>query len=70
MKPRAVLSRIAGIPPRRLMAIGLLLLLLVVAEIWFLNSKGHRAAVNARASEQFGEALLKTGIGTQAGPSK
>ena len=36
----------------------------------FLNSKGHRDAVNHRASELFGQALQKAGIPTQSGPSK
>lgn len=70
MKPRAVLDRIAGLPPRWLIAGGILLLLLVGGELWFLNSKGHRAAVRAHDSEKFGEALLKAGIETQPGPSK
>lgn len=56
--------------PRVLIRIGLLLLLLVGIELWFLNSKGHRAAVNKRSSEKFGEALLRIGIPTQPAPSK
>jgi len=48
---------------------GLILLLLAGLEICFLNSKGHRMAVNARISEQFGEALDRAGIQTQASPS-
>jgi len=53
-----------------LIAVGLLLLGATAAEVWFLQSKGHHATVNSRASEQFGEALERAGIQTQASPSK
>ncbi|MCX6959249.1 MAG: hypothetical protein NTW91_02975 [Verrucomicrobia bacterium] len=56
--------------PRVLIRIGLLLLLLVGIELWFLNSKGHNTAVHKRSSEKFGEALQRIGIETQPGPSK
>ncbi|MCX8494483.1 MAG: hypothetical protein ORN23_09700 [Chthoniobacterales bacterium] len=56
--------------PRALIAIGLLLLGATAAEVRFLRSKGHHATVNSRASEQFGEALERAGIQTQASPSK
>ena len=57
--------------PRVLIRIGLLLLLLVgMIELWFVNSKGHQAAVNKRSSEKFGEALRRQGIETQPSPSK
>jgi hypothetical protein len=50
------------------------LCLIIVAagflEILFLQSKGHRAAVNSRATEQFGEALERAGIMTQPAASK
>jgi hypothetical protein len=44
-------------------------LLIVAGELFFLNSKSHRAAVKARASQHFGEALERIGIPSQAGPS-
>lgn len=56
--------------PGVLIPIGLILLGSVSVEILFLRSKGHRAAVNRRASEQFGEALERAGIMTQQGASK
>jgi len=56
--------------PRVLIRIGLLLLLLVGIELWFLNSKGHKAAVHKRSSEKFGEALQRIGIENQPSPSK
>ena len=63
-------KRFAGVPYPLLVAAGIILLLLAVGELWFLNSKTHRDAVNRRASERFGEALERAGIRTQAGPSK
>lgn len=56
--------------PRVLFRLGVLLLLLVGIEIWFLNSKGHQNAVHKRSSEQFGAALQRIGIPTQLSPSK
>jgi hypothetical protein len=56
--------------PRVLFRLGMLLLLLVGIEIWFLNSKGHQTTVNKRSSEKFGEALQRIGIPTQPSPSK
>jgi hypothetical protein len=55
--------------PRLFVAAGALLLLIVAGELFFLNSKSHRAAVNARASQHFGEALERSGIPLQTGPS-
>jgi len=56
--------------PGVLIPIGLILLGSVSVEILFLRSKGHRAAVNSRASEQFGEALERDGVLTQQEASK
>ena len=58
--------------PPWLITIGVLLfliLLLVAGELWFLSSKDHKADVNSLNSEQFGEALHRSGIETQKGPS-
>jgi hypothetical protein len=55
--------------PRLFVAAGALLLLIVAGDLFFLNSKSHRAAVNARASQHFGEALERSGIPSQTGPS-
>ena len=54
--------------PRRMLAWGTLLLLLIVGGLSFLNSKGHQAALNSRASERFGNALELAGIANQPGP--
>ncbi len=51
------------------LSVGVILLLLG-GGWWFLNSAGYRDARNAKASERFGDALLRAGIKTQAGPSK
>ena len=56
--------------PGVLIGAGLLLLLLVVGELRFLNSKERRASFNVRSSDQFGEALQRAGIETQPGPSR
>ena len=56
--------------PSALFRLGMLLLLLVGIEIWFLNSKGDQTTVNKRSSEKFGEALQRIGIPTQPSPSK
>ncbi|MEI6082270.1 MAG: hypothetical protein WCR44_07575 [Verrucomicrobiota bacterium] len=56
--------------PSVLVALGLLLLGAATAEVWFLRSKGHHNTINARASEQFGEALDRAGIKTQPNPTK
>jgi hypothetical protein len=48
------------------MILGAVLLTIAASEVAFLNSKGHRRAINARASEDFGKALDRIGIPTQA----
>lgn len=58
-------------PSRRVQASVVLLVLLSAGGlICFLNSKGHRDSVNAKASQKFGEALERAGITTQATPSE
>jgi hypothetical protein len=56
--------------PEVLIVAGLLLLGALIAEVVFLRSKGHQSALNTQASEQFGEALERAGIQTQAEASK
>ena len=52
--------------PKPLMVLGAALLTIAAGEAAFLNSKGHRQAINARASEDFGKALDRIGIPTQS----
>jgi hypothetical protein len=70
MDPKAVIDYLARTTPRqRLLAVELLILLLgIVLLLEF--SPATKASRNARASEHFGEALLRMGIETQASPSK
>jgi len=56
--------------PSVLIALGLILLGGVTAEICSMRSKGHHTASNRRVSEQFGDALERAGIQTQAEASK
>jgi hypothetical protein len=70
MTRRDSLRRFAGVPHPLLVAAGILFLLLTGGELWFLKSRGHRDSVNQRVSENFGEALERAGIRTQAGPSR
>lgn len=70
MDPRAVIDYLARTTPRqRLLAAELMILLLGI--ILLLEcSPSAKTSRNARTSERFGEALLRMGIETQAGPSK
>jgi hypothetical protein len=70
MDPRAVIDYLARTTPRqRLLAVELLILLLGII-LLLEYSPAAKASRNARASERFGEALLRMGIETQSGPSK
>ena len=55
--------------PGVMIGVGVLLLLLVVWELWFLNSKGRRSSLNIDASGQFGDSLRRAGIETQSAAS-
>ncbi len=70
MSPRSVLATLTRLVLRdRLLAAELVLLVLAI--LFLLQcSPAATASRNARASQQFGEALQRLGIETQAGPSK
>jgi hypothetical protein len=70
MDSRAVIDYIARTTPRqRLLAAELIILFLGII-LLLEYSPAAKASRNARTSERFGEALLRMGIETQAGPSR
>ena len=70
MDPRAVINHLGRTTPRqRLLAAELLILFLGIL-LLLECSPAAKASRHARASERFGEALMRMGIETQAGPNK
>lgn len=70
MDVRDVLGYLARTTPRQRLLAAELLILLIGIVLLLECSPAAKAYRNTRASEHFGEALLRMGIETQAGPSR
>jgi hypothetical protein len=70
MTLRDVKESLPVLKSRLIFAALLLILFAAGGTVYFLNAKENPAAVNAPASQSFGEALERAGISSQAEPSR